>query len=104
MIDVSDGLVSELSHLASASGVGIAIERDLLASSKDYSDLARSAMEMGVDVWQWVLHGGEDHVFIATIPSEAAVPRGFLVIGEVIEGSRVTVDGFVAEHEGFSHF
>jgi len=104
MIDVSDGLVSELSHIASASSVGITIDRELLASSKDYSDLARSAMEMGVDVWQWVLHGGEDHVFIATIPSEAAVPRGFLVIGKVIEGSRVMVDGFVAEHEGFSHF
>ena len=104
MIDVSDGLVSELSHIASASSVGITIDKELLASSKDYSDLARSAMELGVDVWQWVLHGGEDHVFIATIPSEAAVLRGFLVIGEVIEGSRVTVDGFVAEHEGFSHF
>ena len=104
MIDVSDGLVSELSHIASASSVGITIDKELLASSKDYSDLARSAMELGVDVWQWVLHGGEDHVFIATIPSEAAVPRGFLVIGKVIEGSRVMVDGFVAEHEGFSHF
>jgi len=104
MIDVSDGLVSELSHIASASSVGITIDKELIASSKDYSDLARSAMELGVDVWQWVLHGGEDHVFIATIPSEAAVPRGFLVIGKVIEGSRVMVDGFVAEHEGFSHF
>jgi thiamine-monophosphate kinase len=62
------------------------------------------ATDLGVDVWQWVLHGGEDHVFLATIPREASVPKGFLVIGEVIEGSRVTVDGFVAEHEGFSHF
>jgi len=104
MIDVSDGLVSELSHLASASGVGIAIERDLLASSSDYADLARVAADLGVDVWQWVLHGGEDHIFLATIPRETSVPKGFMVIGDVIEGSRVTVDGFVAEHEGFSHF
>jgi len=104
MIDVSDGLVSELSHLASASGVGIAIERDLLASSSDYADLARVAADLGVDVWQWVLHGGEDHIFLATIPRETSIPKGFMVIGDVIEGSRVTVDGFVAEHEGFSHF
>jgi thiamine-monophosphate kinase len=104
MIDISDGLVSELSHIAIASGVGIAIDKELLASSSDYADLARAAADLGVDVWQWVLHGGEDHVFLATIPSEVAVPKGFLVIGEVIEGSRVTVDGFVAEHEGFSHF
>jgi thiamine-monophosphate kinase len=104
MIDISDGLVSELSHIASASGVGIAIDKELLASSSDHPDLARAAADLGVDVWQWVLHGGEDHVFLATIPSEVAVPKGFLVIGEVIEGSRVTVDGFVAEHEGFSHF
>ena len=104
MIDVSDGLVSELSHIASASSVGITIDKELLASSKDYSDLARSAMELGVDVWQWVLHGGEDHIFLATIPRETSIPKGFMVIGDVIEGSRVTVDGFVAEHEGFSHF
>jgi len=104
MIDISDGLVSELSHIAMASSVGIAIDKELLASSSDYADLARAAADLGVDVWQWVLHGGEDHVFLATIPSEVAVPKGFLVIGEVIEGSRVTVDGFVAEHEGYSHF
>jgi len=104
MIDISDGLISELSHIASASDVGIAIDKELLASSSDYANLARAAADLGVDVWQWVLHGGEDHVFLATIPSEVAVPKGFLVIGEVIEGSRVTVDGFVAEHEGFSHF
>ena len=104
MIDISDGLVSELSHIANASHVGIAIDKELLASSSDYADLARAAADLGVDVWQWVLHGGEDHVFLATIPSEVEVPKGFLVIGEVIEGSRVTVDGFVAEHEGFSHF
>ena len=84
MIDISDGLVSELSHIAIASGAGIAIDKELLASSSDYADLARAAADLGVDVWQWVLHGGEDHVFLATIPSEIAVPKGFLVIGEVI--------------------
>jgi len=104
MIDVSDGLVSELSHIASASSVGITIDRELLASSSDYADLARVAADLGVDVWQWVLHGGEDHIFLATIPRETSIPKGFMVIGDVIEGSRVTVDGFVAEHEGFSHF
>jgi thiamine-monophosphate kinase len=104
MIDISDGLISELSHIAIASGVGIAIEKELLMSSGDFPNLARSAVDLGVDVWRWVLHGGEDHIFIATIPSDALVPRGFMPIGKVIEGSRVNVDGFVTEHEGFSHF
>jgi len=104
MIDISDGLISELSHIAIASGVGIAIEKELLMSSGDFPNLARSAVDLGVDVWRWVLHGGEDHIFIATIPSDALVPRGFMPIGKVIEGSRVSVDGFVTEHEGFSHF
>ena len=104
MIDISDGLISELSHIAQASGVGISLDKNLMRSAPGFDSLERLSIEHGVDIWQWVLHGGEDHAFLATVPAGSALPRGFFTIGSVVEGSRVQVDGFVVEHEGFSHF
>ena len=104
MCDVSDGLISELTHIAQASDVQISIERELLEKGPGFSDLAALAHEHGVDVWEWILHGGEDHIFIATVPSGSRLPHGFLKIGTVGTGSRVLVDGFIATHQGFTHF
>jgi thiamine-monophosphate kinase len=33
----------------------------------------------------WVLHGGEDHALLATFGSDTQIPKGFKVIGEVLE-------------------
>ncbi|MGZ6792056.1 MAG: hypothetical protein ACXVFV_03815, partial [Mycobacteriales bacterium] len=38
-----------------------------------------------------VLHGGEDHALVATL--DGPVPEGCRVIGQVVAGSGVTVDG-----------
>jgi thiamine-monophosphate kinase len=104
MCDVSDGLISELTHIASASQVQIAIERELLALAPGFDQLEQIAVENGGDIWEWVLHGGEDHIFVATVAGGSKLPTGFLRIGSVLEGSRVLVDGFIATHEGFNHF
>lgn len=104
LTDVSDGLISELNQIADASHVQIEIDRELLQSSEGFSRLASLATEHGCDVWEWILHGGEDHVFLATVPSGVTVPSGFIEIGRVVAGSRVLVDGFIAEHQGFTHF
>lgn len=77
MCDVSDGLVADLGHLCEASGVGIAL---------DSASLVDQAVSL-----QDVLTGGEDHALVATLPG--AVPAGCRVIGRVVEGSEVTVDG-----------
>src|SRR6185312_11485637 len=63
MIDVSDGLVADLGHLAAASDVGIELARD---------DLPLPA-EVGEDPLSWVAHGGDDHAFAATLPSDLAL-------------------------------
>ncbi len=104
MCDISDGLISELTHIAKASGVQIAIARSEIMFGSGFEELQRLAVEYGVDVWQWILHGGEDHVFVATVPEDSKLPTGFTKIGSVVEGARVLVDGFIMEHEGFSHF
>jgi len=104
LTDVSDGLISELNQIADASHVQIEIDRELLQSSEGFSRLASLATEHGCDVWDWILHGGEDHAFLATVPSGVTIPSGFIEIGRVVAGSRVLVDGFIAEHQGFTHF
>ena len=49
--------------------------------------------------------GGDDHALLATFPDVASVPAGWHVVGEVLEGEGVTVDG--ASYDGptgWTHF
>ncbi len=98
MIDVSDGLLADVGHIASASGVCV----DLSASGLrgDVDALVGAAAAAGSDPWQWVLGGGEDHALVATF--SAAPPPGWRPIGTVVVAAalggrppRVTVDGAV---------
>ena len=90
MTDVSDGLLADLAHVAQASGVGIDVSRDALAT--DHGAVVAAATATGEDPWSWVLGGGEDHALVATFPG--VVPTGWRAIGRVLEGpARVLVDG-----------
>jgi thiamine-monophosphate kinase len=90
MIDVSDGLVADLRHVAIASGVGIDLSTVALAA--DHDALAAAAVAADADAWSWVLGGGEDHALVACFAG--AVPAGWRVIGRVLDGpARVLVDG-----------
>ena len=90
MIDVSDGLIADLRHVAEASGVGIDLSTAALAPDRDA--LAEAAAVVGADPWPWVLGGGEDHALVACFAGPA--PAGWRVIGRVLDGpARVLVDG-----------
>ncbi|OBA97615.1 thiamine-phosphate kinase [Mycobacteriaceae bacterium 1482268.1] len=90
MTDVSDGLVADLGHIADASGVRVNVTTAALTADRDV--VAEAATVVGVDPWEWVLGGGEDHALVATFPG--APPRGWRVIGTVIDGpAQVLVDG-----------
>lgn len=90
MTDVSDGLLADLGHIATASGV--VIEVFTAALGPDHDALAEAATATGSDAWDWVLAGGEDHALVATFPG--AVPAGWRVIGRVRDGApAVLVDG-----------
>jgi thiamine-monophosphate kinase len=86
MCDVSDGLVNDLGHIARASGVRI--------------DLERGALHDGEVGEADVLGGGEDHALVATV---ARPVEGCRVIGRVVEGEGVTVDGQPVT-AGWEHF
>jgi thiamine-monophosphate kinase len=87
---VSDGLISDLRHIADASAVTLELSTEALAA--DLPPLAAAAEAVGVDPWSWVLGGGEDHALVAVFTGPA--PAGWRTIGRVLEGpARVLVDG-----------
>ncbi|MGQ0844531.1 MAG: thiamine-phosphate kinase [Sporichthyaceae bacterium] len=91
MIDVSDGLLADLGHVARASGVAVDVFLGSLAPS---ADLLAAAPALGADPATWVLTGGEDHALVATFPPGTDLPASWRRIGRVGAGSpRVTVDG-----------
>jgi thiamine-monophosphate kinase len=105
MIDISDGLVADLGHVAAASKVHL----DLRAADFDVpAQMADIGQAVGVDPIVWVLSGGEDHALVATFPKEVQLPSRWRVVGEVLrpaEGGRVTVDGAPWERTaGWDHF
>jgi thiamine-monophosphate kinase len=87
MCDVSDGLVADLGHIARASGVGIELD-------------GRSLADQAVSLDD-VLTGGEDHALVATLRGE--VPDGCRIVGRVVAGAGVLVDG-QSVHGGWEHF
>jgi thiamine-monophosphate kinase len=97
MIDVSDGLLADLAHIATASHVAMDVRTGQLEVPQRLIDVATA---LGSDPRHWVLTGGEDHALAATFTDAAAVPPGWRVIGTVGRGSGVTVDG--AAYEGVS--
>lgn len=67
MIDISDGLSSDLAHLCAAGGVGATIERNSLPIDPDLA-----ALFPGSDTLALALDGGEDFELLFSAPPEAA--------------------------------
>ncbi len=91
MIDISDGLIADLRHVAEASEVAIDVEPTLLEVPAPV--VAVSAALGGSDPMTMVLTGGEDHVLAAFFASSDDVPAGWRVVGLASTGSGVTVAG-----------
>ena len=110
-IDVSDGLIQDLQHVLTASGVGAALDRSALPQSPALraagSDEQRRA---------WMLGGGDDYALLLTL-TEAALETANLRlkhdglpelarIGTVRDAPGVVdaADGTTVSAPGFSHF
>ncbi|HEX2145363.1 MAG TPA: thiamine-phosphate kinase [Glycomyces sp.] len=90
MIDVSDGLLADLGHIAAASGVAIDVDTATLPIPEPMRNAAEA---LGADARRWLLTGGEDHALAATFPPDVILPEGWRQIGWVDKGTGVTVDG-----------
>lgn len=67
MIDVSDGLSSELLHIAKQSNVGIAIYEERIPIDHETISLAE---DMNMDFLTFAMNGGEDYELLMTVPLE----------------------------------
>ena len=113
MIDISDGLSSDLNHLCAASGVGALIDSTLLPIDHQVVELCG---RRALDPLQLALHGGEDFELLFTVkPGDVArLPRrvdGTQItrIGEVrvqVEGVKISERGRVWDLNpgGWKHF
>ena len=102
MIDVSDGLVADVGHVARASAVAVDLRTDALEVAEPLQAVGAA---LGADPLRFVLGGGDDHPLVATFPADVPLPDGWTRIGEVTEGDGVTVDGSAYDGPaGHTHF
>lgn len=98
MMDVSDGLSSELLHICKESGVGCRIYEDRIPI--DYQT-AVMAEELGMNLVTAALNGGEDYELLFTVPlsmhEKIEKLPGIKLIGHITESSlgcaMITRDG-----------
>ncbi|MBC8338791.1 MAG: thiamine-phosphate kinase [Rhodospirillales bacterium] len=67
-VDVSDGLIADMGHLARESGLAA----ELLSARIPLSDAAKAAISLDSGLMDMVLAGGDDYELLFTAPQEAA--------------------------------
>jgi len=103
MIDISDGLLIDLSRLCNESKVGARIYINNIPLSPE---LKKAASSLGISPIKLALSGGEDYELLFTAPTKKKVKA--IYIGEITESERVIVDSSGKEKpfsaEGYQHF
>jgi thiamine-monophosphate kinase len=107
MIDISDGLSTDLAHICEESGVGAEIEEDSIPRAV----IGRPAHKVDL---RFALHGGEDYELLFTVPRERRIPAhiaGVPVtqVGQILRGKKIfitTKRGGALElaPQGWQHF
>jgi thiamine-monophosphate kinase len=113
MLDLSDGLGGDASHLAAASGVALQLELDRLPLAPD---VVAEARRLSIPPQQFAAEGGEDYELLVALPPafgsadamEFQRECGIALthVGEVVQGSgvRAMLAGQQVVLTGFDHF
>jgi thiamine-monophosphate kinase len=83
LIDISDGLASEVHHVCEASEVGAQLYEPALPIDPETRN---TATDFGEDVSLYALIGGEDYELVFTMPEDrldALDPQSYTVIGDI---------------------
>ncbi|MBI4825738.1 MAG: thiamine-phosphate kinase [Nitrospirae bacterium] len=103
MIDVSDGLLIDLSHICDESDAGAIIYSDNIPLSEEILAVAKKS---GKDPLSYALKGGED--FVLLFSSSAKNRKDAFRIGEIINKGRYIIDSNGKKQafrsEGYEHF
>lgn len=103
-MDISDGLLQDMGHIARASGVGVELEASLLPLSAD----ARALLAADASLLEPIVTGGDDYEILFTAP-ENLLLEGVTRIGRVVAGEGVHLrdaDGNALHfaRAGYTHF
>ncbi len=115
LIDVSDGVSSDLRHICEESGVGAIIEFDKVPLTEPFREYCE---KFGLVLEKLALHGGEDYVLLGTVPEKSvgtleetlkSQDCSFFPIGRITKDKGMRVhydDGRIQEIDdsGFDHF
>ena len=95
MMDISDGLATDLAHMCKESGTGAEIFKEDLPVSEQ---LTAAAGKLANPVLDWVLKGGEDYQLLFTVAPEHAQNLRQLVAKQT--GKEISVIGRITEGRG----
>ena len=103
MMDISDGIGSDLRHIMEESHVGAEIDTDRLPMSGEMRDFCSM---YDLDPCRFAASGGEDYELLFTVDpaAEASLGVPHSVIGRITEGDRLVWKGTDSDYEGFRHF
>lgn len=107
MMDISDGIASDMRHIMKASKVGAVIALDRLPLS---SELISVCAEQGWDRYWLSTSGGEDFELLFTGPDglENELDIKVYPVGKIVDGNELTwtVEGSAVDYDymGYKHF
>ena len=101
MMDISDGIASDLRHILKASGVGASIDTQAIPLSPELKEICA---RYGWDALELALSGGEDYELLFTMAPDAKPDIPYYVIGRITEGEDITWQGSDRDFTGFRHF
>ena len=106
MIDLSDGLSTDLARLCAASRAGARIWADRIPAVVIPSRVAKLRGMRDISPLELALHGGEDYELLFTLPSSSSPPQGTTLIGNVHDGraGAVIFQGKPLPARGYDHF
>ncbi len=103
MMDISDGIGSDLRHIMKESKVGIEIDIDKIPVS---NQLRLYCNRNNVDMYSFAAAGGEDYELLFSVAPEAepSLKVEHTVIGRVTPGRSLVWKGSDKDYVGFRHF
>jgi len=105
MIDVSDGLASEVNHICDESGVGAIVEKEKVPISNKTREAGKI---LNKDPMFWALSGGEDFELVFTVPEskiDKVKDTDPIIVGKITKEGRYIVNGEKKTLEGgYKHF
>ena len=101
MMDISDGIGSDLRHILEESGKGARIDVRSLPLS---AELRTVCARRGWDPVELALDGGEDYELLFTCRPDTKVPVPHTVIGEILAAPCLHWEGTDRDFTGFHHF